>query len=81
MRAAFHVGGRCAGEPVRRAVGHGCNPIGCRPACIGQIAEITRQRRGEAGLRQQPGATTGLAHMVGVGAVLPWSMCWRGDTP
>jgi len=34
----------------------------------GQIAEITRQLRGEAGVRQQPNAETGLAHMVGVGA-------------
>ncbi|MGC2761388.1 MAG: thiolase family protein, partial [Candidatus Binatus sp.] len=46
------------------AMGH---PIG--PTGAGQIAEIARQLRGEAGVRQQPNAKTGLAHMVGVGAV------------
>ena len=35
----------------------------------GQIGEIVLQLRGEAGARQQPGARTGLAHMVGIGAV------------
>lgn len=43
------------------------HPIG--PTGVGQIAEITTQLRGEAGPRQHPGARTGLAHMVGVGAV------------
>jgi acetyl-CoA acetyltransferase len=43
------------------------HPIG--PTGVGQIAELARQLRGEAGARQQPGAHTGLAHMVGVGAV------------
>ena len=43
------------------------HPIG--PTGAGQICEITRQLRGEAGDRQHPGARTGLAHMVGVGAV------------
>ncbi|MNL79786.1 lipid-transfer protein [compost metagenome] len=46
------------------AMGH---PIG--PTGVGQVAEITLQLRGEAGQRQQPRARTGLAHMVGVGAV------------
>jgi acetyl-CoA acetyltransferase len=46
------------------AMGHPGGPTG-----IGQIAEITRQLRGEAGDRQHVGARTGLAHMVGVGAV------------
>ena len=43
------------------------HPIG--PTGAGQIAEITRQLRGEAGVRQQPNARTGLAHLVGLGAV------------
>ncbi|GAA3446578.1 thiolase [Planomonospora venezuelensis] len=65
-RGAFDVGGRCAVSPSGGllAMGH---PIG--PTGVGQIAEITRQLRGEAGDRQQPGARTGLAHMLGVGAV------------
>jgi acetyl-CoA acetyltransferase len=62
----FHVGGRVAVSPSGGllAMGH---PIG--PTGVGQIAELTRQLRGEAGERQQPGARYGLAHLVGVGAV------------
>jgi len=62
----FDLGGRCAVSPSGGllAMGH---PIG--PTGTGQIAEITRQLRGEAGPRQQPNAHTGLAHMVGIGAV------------
>jgi acetyl-CoA acetyltransferase len=60
------LGGRCAislsGGLL--AMGH---PIG--PTGTGQVCEITRQLRGEAGVRQQPNAAAGLAHMVGVGAV------------
>jgi acetyl-CoA acetyltransferase len=60
------LGGRCAVSPSGGllAMGH---PIG--PTGAGQIAEVARQLRGEAGDRQQPGARLGLAHMVGVGAV------------
>jgi acetyl-CoA acetyltransferase len=63
---AVDIGGKCAisASGGLLAMGH---PIG--PTGTGQIAEITRQLRGEAGMRQQPGARTGLAHMVGVGAV------------
>ncbi len=62
----FDLGGRCAVSPSGGllAMGH---PIG--PTGAGQVAEVARQLRGEAGARQQPGARLGLAHMVGVGAV------------
>jgi len=63
---AFDIGGDVAVSPSGGllAMGH---PIG--PTGIGQIAEITRQLRGEAGVRQHANARLGLAHMVGVGAV------------
>ncbi|HWD67252.1 MAG TPA: thiolase family protein [Caulobacteraceae bacterium] len=63
---AFDIGGRCAVSASGGLIAMG-HPIG--PTGVGQIGEITRQLRGEAGLRQHPGARTGLAHMVGVGAV------------
>jgi acetyl-CoA acetyltransferase len=63
---AFDIGGRCAVSPSGGLIAMG-HPIG--PTGVGQIGEITRQLRGEAGERQQPSARTGLAHMVGVGAV------------
>jgi acetyl-CoA acetyltransferase len=63
---AFDIGGRCAVSASGGLISMG-HPIG--PTGVGQIGEITRQLRGEAGVRQQSGARTGLAHMVGVGAV------------
>ncbi len=63
---AFAVGGQVAVSPSGGLLCMG-HPIG--PTGVGQIAEITRQLRGEAGARQQPNARLGLAHMVGVGAV------------
>lgn len=63
---AFDIGGRCAVNASGGLIGMG-HPIG--PTGIGQIAEITRQLRGEAGPRQHADARVGLAHMVGVGAV------------
>src|SRR5271165_3641078 len=63
---AVDIGGKCAisASGGLLAMGH---PIG--PTGAGQIVEITRQLRGEAGIRQQPNARIGLAHMVGIGAV------------
>lgn len=62
----FDIGGRCAvsASGGLLAMGH---PIG--PTGVGQIGQIAMQLRGEAGARQHPGARTGLAHMVGLGAV------------
>ena len=60
------IGGSCAISPSGGllAMGHPLGPTG-----VGQICEITRQLRGEAGGRQQPDAKVGLAHMVGIGQV------------
>ena len=63
---AFDIGGRCAVSPSGGLIAMG-HPIG--PTGVGQIAEIVRQLRGEAGPRQHPDPKIGLAHMVGVGAV------------
>jgi len=60
------VGGDCAVSASGGLLGMG-HPFG--PTGVGQIAEITRQLRWEAGARQQPGARLGLAHMVGLGQV------------
>jgi acetyl-CoA acetyltransferase len=62
----FDIGGQCAVSPSGGllAMGH---PVG--PTGLGQIGEVTMQLRGEAGVRQQPRARKGLAHMVGLGAV------------
>ena len=62
----FDIGGRCAvsASGGLLAMGH---PIG--PTGAGQIAELTSPVARRRGVRQQPNAKTGLAHMVGVGAV------------
>lgn len=62
----FDINGRVAVSPSGGLIAMG-HPIG--PTGIGQIGEITRQLRGEAGARQHNNAKRGLAHMVGVGAV------------
>ncbi|MBW1765346.1 MAG: hypothetical protein JRJ23_11545 [Deltaproteobacteria bacterium] len=41
------------------------HPLGA--TAIGQICEIVLQLRGDAGLRQVPGAKIGLAHARGAG--------------
>ncbi|MFQ5699996.1 MAG: thiolase family protein [Myxococcota bacterium] len=65
-RGETDIGGRCAvsASGGLLAMGH---PIG--PTGAGQVCEVVRQLRGEAGPRQQPDARIGLTHMVGVGAV------------
>ncbi len=63
---AWNIGGRCAVNPSGGLIAMG-HPIG--PTGVGQIGEIALQLRGAAGARQHKGARTGLAHMVGVGAV------------
>lgn len=65
-RGASAIGGQCAVNASGGLLGMG-HPVG--PTGIGQIAEITRQIRGEAHGRQQPGARLGLAHMIGLGSV------------
>ena len=62
----FDIGGDCAVSPSGGLLSMG-HPIG--PTGTGQVCEVTRQLRGEAGVRQQPDARLGVAHMVGVGAV------------
>ncbi|MFT3852502.1 MAG: thiolase family protein [Ilumatobacteraceae bacterium] len=65
-RGDYDIGGRHAvsASGGLLAMGHPTGPTG-----VGQVCEIVRQLRGEAGPRQHPNARVGLAHMVGVGAV------------
>jgi len=63
---ALDIGGKVAVNPSGGLIAMG-HPIG--PTGVGQIGEIAMQLRQEAGDRQHKGAKTGLAHMVGVGAV------------
>lgn len=65
-RGDSQIGGKCAINASGGLIGMG-HPLG--PTGVGQIAEITRQLRGEATGRQQPGARLGLAHMIGLGSV------------
>lgn len=60
------IGGRCAINASGGLIGMG-HPLG--PTGIGQVAEITRQIRGEAEGRQHPNARWGMAHMIGLGSV------------
>jgi acetyl-CoA acetyltransferase len=72
---AWDIGGRCAVSPSGGLLSMG-HPLG--PTGAGQIAEITRQLRGEAGVRQHAGASVGLAHMVGIGAVCVMHVLQKG---
>ncbi|MFM0395498.1 thiolase family protein [Paraburkholderia phytofirmans] len=63
---AYDIGGELAVSPSGGLIAMG-HPLG--PTGVGQIGEIAMQLRGEAGARQQRDAKTGLAHMVGLGAV------------
>lgn len=76
-RGDFDIGGRVAVNPSGGllAMGH---PIG--PTGVGQICEITRQLRNEAGERQHKGARLGLAHMVGIGSVCVVHILSNTDT-
>ena len=63
---AFNIGGQVAVSPSGGLIAMG-HPLG--PTGVGQIGELALQLRHDAGARQQPDARTGLAHMVGIGAV------------
>ncbi len=66
LSGASAINGECAVNPSGGLLGMG-HPLG--PTGVGQIAEIVRQLRGEAGERQHTKARTGLAHMIGLGSV------------
>lgn len=65
-RGDSQIGGRCAVNASGGLIGMG-HPLG--PTGIGQLAELTRQLRGEAQGRQHPNARWGMAHMIGLGSV------------
>lgn len=72
---AFDIGGKVAVNSSGGLIAMG-HPIG--PTGVGQIGELTMQLRGEAGDRQHKNARTGLAHMVGLGAVAYAHVLQRG---
>lgn len=63
---ASAIGGKCCVNSSGGLIAQG-HPLG--PTGIGQIHEIVKQLRGENGLRQQPDARTGMAHMIGLGSI------------
>lgn len=63
---ATSIGGRIPFSTDGGLIGRG-HPGG--PTGLAQIWDVTRQLRGEAGPLQVEGARTGLAHMMGAGAV------------
>jgi acetyl-CoA acetyltransferase len=62
---ATSVGGRLPVNPSGGLLSKG-EPLGA--SALGQVVELVRQLRGEAGARQVHGARVGLAHTVGRGA-------------
>ena len=62
----FDIGGQCAVSASGGLIAMG-HPVG--PTGVGQIGELALQLRGEAGARQHAGARTGVASLVGLGAV------------
>ena len=62
----YNIGGKVAISPSGGLIAMG-HPLG--PTGTGQVVEVVRQLRGEAGVRQQPDARLGLTHMVGIGPV------------
>lgn len=73
---AFDIGGQCAVSASGGLIGMG-HPIG--PTGVGQVCEVVRQLRREAGPRQQPNARFGLTHMVGIGSVCVAHVFTRPD--
>jgi acetyl-CoA acetyltransferase len=59
------VGGRLPINPSGGLLSKG-EPLGA--SALGQVVELVRQLRGEAGARQVAGARVGLAHVIGRGA-------------
>ncbi|MHB8430308.1 MAG: thiolase family protein [Acidimicrobiales bacterium] len=62
----FDVGGTVAVSPSGGLLARG-HPGGATG--LAQVVEVTTQLRGRAGHRQQPGARTGMAHMIGAGGI------------
>jgi acetyl-CoA acetyltransferase len=62
---ATEMGGRLPVNPSGGLLSKG-EPLGA--SALGQLVELTRQLRGDAGARQVDGARVGLAHTVGRGA-------------
>jgi acetyl-CoA acetyltransferase len=61
----FGPGGRVAVNPSGGLLSKG-EPLGA--SALGQVVELVRQLRGQAGARQVDGARVGLAHTIGRGA-------------
>ena len=62
---ATRIGGRLPVNPSGGLLSKG-EPLGA--SALGQVVELVRQLRGQAGARQVDGARVGLAHTVGRGA-------------